>query len=291
MMLEIIHTQAAFPAEVGPAPPVAKQGPKPSRPAPPSDLIQALSASPRTLPCRFLYDELGSQLYAQITELPEYTPYRSETLLLRAHAAALAAQIPRGALVVELGCGDSTKTALLLNALLDLRGRSGTRFCGIDVSAEALRQTRRTLAARCPRLDPGALELVEADYLEGVRAVRAGHPEAALCLLWLGSSIGNFNERDAAGFLAALAAAAGPSARVLLGTDLWKDAGVLRAAYDDTAGVTRRFILNGVRHALRALGHPDAGADGLWDYDVHVDAARSQVGDGAARRGCNAGLC
>ena len=102
---------------------------------------------------RFLYDDRGSQLYEQITQLPEYYPYRTERQLLEQHADAIASQLPgAGGVVVELGCGDGSKTALLLAALLRRHGRRGVRFCGIDCSAEALRQTQRNLKQLLPEL-------------------------------------------------------------------------------------------------------------------------------------------
>ncbi|RMZ53543.1 hypothetical protein APUTEX25_003365, partial [Auxenochlorella protothecoides] len=244
---------------------------------PPSDLVAGLTSSPPTLPCRFLYDAKGSQLYSQITDLPEYTPYRAELGLLKEHGTKLATLIPPHALVVELGCGDATKTSHLIHSLLASREPGAVRFVGIDVCAEALRQTDRTLRERCPDLPAAGIQLVEADYLTGLRAVRSANPDATLCLLWLGSSIGNFGEGEASEFLAGLVAAAGGDTRVILGADGWKDRGVLHAAYCDAAGVTERFIVNGVQHALRLLRHPDARAADLWDYEVVVNERRSQV--------------
>jgi L-histidine N-alpha-methyltransferase len=103
--------------------------------------------------CRFLYDDRGSQLYEQITRLPEYYPYRAEKELLEKHADAIASQLPgAGGVVVELGCGDGSKSALLLAALLRRHGRRGVRFCGVDCSAEALRQLQRNLRQLLPEL-------------------------------------------------------------------------------------------------------------------------------------------
>lgn len=239
------------------------------------DLMEALQCHPPTIPCRFLYDCLGSQLYSEITELPEYTPYRAELGLLESRGASIGEHLPGSSLLVELGCGDATKTCHLLNTLLDTR--EDLEYVGIDVSAEALRQTERTLRRACPRLPAASLHLVEAEYLAGLRRVRREHPGATLCVLWLGSSIGNFADGQAEVYLQGLAEAAGPEARLLLGADGWKAPALLRAAYHDSRGVTERFIVNGVRNMLRTLGHPDAEAEGLWEYQVEVNRELQRV--------------
>ncbi|KAK2078002.1 hypothetical protein QBZ16_003870 [Prototheca wickerhamii] len=239
------------------------------------DLMEALQCHPPTIPCRFLYDCLGSRLYSEITELPEYTPYRAELGLLESRGASIGKHLPGSSLLVELGCGDATKTCHLLNTLLDTR--EDLEYVGIDVSAEALRQTERTLRRACPRLPAASLHLVEAEYLVGLRRVRREHPGATLCVLWLGSSIGNFADGQAEVYLQGLAEAAGPEARLLLGADGWKAPALLRAAYHDSRGVTERFIVNGVRNMLRTLGHPDAEAEGLWAYQVEVSRELQRV--------------
>ena len=104
------------------------------------------------------------------------------------------------------------------------------------LAAEALSQCRANLQRHSPRLSPDSLELIEAEYLAGVAEVRRRHPTATLCLLWLGSSVGNFAQDAAASLLHDLAAAAGGSMQLLLCTDLWKDRQVLHDAYDDSQG-------------------------------------------------------
>ncbi|KAL4447235.1 hypothetical protein ABPG77_007268 [Micractinium sp. CCAP 211/92] len=285
---------------------------------PPADLARGLMRSPKFLPCRFLYDDLGSQLYEQITCLPEYYVYSAEKELLSAQAGAIATHIPNDSVIVELGCGDSSKTAILLEALLrrlhglvsgtgeggcrarsagpegwrsngssnsgssrgSSRGEAGwppLRFVGVDVSAEALRQTARNLARLLPELPPEQVELVEGEYLQGIRRVRQRHPDAFLTVLWLGSSVGNFSPAEAVPFLTELRDAAGEHSQLLLGADRWKDAEVLRQAYDDSQGVSAAFILNGMHHALRTLGHPYAGDPSLFQYEPEVNPKLQQV--------------
>lgn len=119
---------------------------------------------------RFLYDDVGSQLYEQITALEEYYPYRAELSILQHHADAIAAQLPPGGVVVELGCGSSSKTAVLLAAAVRRHGAAAVRFCGVDCSAEALRQTRRSLQKLVPELPQ--------------EQARGGEPWGALLLCW-----------------------------------------------------------------------------------------------------------
>ncbi|KAL4443671.1 hypothetical protein ABPG75_011408 [Micractinium tetrahymenae] len=257
-------------AEAGEVTPAAAP-PVPPR-SPPTDLERGLRRSPK-----FLYDDRGSQLYEQITRLPEYYVYQAEKELLAAQAGAIATHIPSGSIVVELGCGDSSKTAILLAALLRRSEANALRFVGVDVSGEALRQTQRSLARLLPELPAEQVELVEAEYLAGIQEVRARHPNAFLTILWLGSSVGNFSPGEAADFLAALRAAAGERSQLLLGADRWKSGGVLRQAYDDSQGVSAAFIVNGMHHVLRTLGHPDAGDPSLFQYDPVVNAKLQQV--------------
>jgi uncharacterized SAM-dependent methyltransferase len=188
--------------------------------------------------------------------------------------------IPASSVIVELGCGDGSKTAVLLNALLCMRKEGeSVHYCGIDVSAEALRQTEQSLQRLCPKLPVANIQLIEAEYLSGVEAAKKLYPDLELCVLWLGSSVGNFAEADAAAFLKKLVSVAGKDMQLWLCTDMWKDVETLRRAYDDEQGITRNFIINGMKHALRVLGHADSKAEGedLFEYRVEVNTVDMQV--------------
>lgn len=236
------------------------------------------TAGIKRIPVRFLYDDKGSDLYEQITRTPEYYPYAEEKRLLSLHSKDIVSHIPKNSVLVELGCGDGSKTALLLEALTERDGCEQVRFIGIDCSAGALTQAKKNLQAHCPLIPEPNLEFIAAEYLEGMEEARRRHPNALLCMLWLGSSIGNFTSPDAVTFLRNLRRATGDRAALLLCTDLWKDAATLHAAYDDAQGVTRQFIINGMVHALRTLRHPAAELkESIWTYEAVVNSKLHQV--------------
>jgi L-histidine Nalpha-methyltransferase len=254
-----------------------------------SELLTGLrSPKTKTVPCSFLYDGPGSRLYDAITALPEYYPYVAEEELLKAHGRAIGAALPADAILVELGCGSATKTAGLLASIAAARGpdgRASTRFVGIDCSADFLENARANVSAGPEGLPVENVETICARYLDGARAARAAHPSARLAFLWLGSSIGNLAPADARAFVADLFAIGGGPGRcaLLLCTDLWKDEARLRAAYDDSQGVTAAFIRNGLAHALACLpGGSEAAAEAgapaeEWAYEVDVNAGATQV--------------
>ena len=202
---------------------------------------------------------------------------RDELSLLEAHLGEIVAELAPGTVLVELGCGDGSKTVTLLRRLLERDGAGGVTYCGIDCSAEALQQMRRTLQATLPALGMDSVALVEAEYVEGVRRARERFPDAPLAILFLGSSIGNFTHPEAVQLLCQLREVAGERVVLMLGCDLMKAADTLHAAYNDSAGVTDAFIKNGMRHALRSVGHPSAERDDAWDYEVVVNAEEEQV--------------
>lgn len=255
-----------------------------------ASLLAGLRSAPpaiKTVPCSFLYDGPGSRLYDAITDLAAYYPYRAEADLLAAHGGAIGAALPADAVLVELGCGSATKTGALVAAAAAARpgGAAATAYVGIDCSADFLANARANVAAAVPGLPAGNVETVCALYLDGARAVRGMHPTSTLAFLWLGSSIGNLAPDAAAAFVTELFAIGGGPGRccLLLCTDLWKEAGRLRAAYDDDEGVTAAFIRNGLSHALACLpgGLEAAAAAGArpdaWQYEVLINEGATQV--------------
>jgi len=208
-------------------------------------VARGLADSPRQLSCRWLYDAEGSALFEAITALPEYYLTRTEDALLRRHAARLRALVGPATLV-ELGAGSSTKTRHLLRAWLDADGCA--RYVPVDISADHL-------AGGCASLRrelPGVEVLPFAGTYE--QALRGLGSYAPVLLLFLGSSLGNFDGPELTDFFARVAGGLGPTDRFLLGVDLVKDPAVLEAAYDDAAGVTARFTKNLFARMNRELG-------------------------------------
>jgi L-histidine N-alpha-methyltransferase len=214
-----------------------------------ADLARGLAAAPKELPCRFFYDDRGSELFELITALPEYYPTRTERALLADCAPAIARLVGRATLV-ELGAGSAEKTRLLLDAFGARGGAPGDAplgYVAIDVSAASLRGAAERLLADYPHLAFGA---VVGRYEEGLAAL-ADAPELPRLVLFLGSTIGNLAPAEMSDFLAGLRAHARPGDYFLVGTDLVKDPAIIEAAYNDAQGVTAAFNLNILRHLNR----------------------------------------
>ena len=216
-----------------------------------TDVRDGLSAGPgrRTLPPKWFYDERGSQLFDDITRLPEYYPTRCERSILAARAAEIMAV--GVTTLVELGSGTSDKTRLLLDAGVD----SGmlNRFVPFDVSEETLRAAAATLHSDY-HTDGVAVHAIVGDFEHHLGALRSlGDPGQRL-VAFLGGTIGNFSPSARASFLSTLSEALHPGDWLLLGTDLVKDAERLVAAYDDAAGVTAEFNRNVLSVVNRQLG-------------------------------------
>jgi L-histidine N-alpha-methyltransferase len=207
-----------------------------------------LSSTPKQLPCRFFYDQRGSQLFEQICELPEYYPTRAEHSILEKRSDEIAERFDVPPSLVELGSGSATKTRLLIESLLAYHG--SLTFVPIDISPTILRESALDLLACYPDL---RVEAVAGEYEAGLRRLDEAVPSPRL-VVWLGSSVGNLDRPSAAAFLARVAESLGPRDRLLLGIDLRKSKRVLEKAYDDEAGVTARFNLNLLRRINRELG-------------------------------------
>lgn len=218
------------------------------------DVRQGLTASPKSLPCRYFYDAEGSRLFEAICQLPEYYLPRAEREILQAHADELAEMFPSPAALVELGCGSASKTRLLIDAFL--RRHGALRYVAVDISRAVLEEATQALLREYPALE---IEAVAGDYQDGLHRVDQGVDRPRL-ILWLGSSIGNLHRPEAAAFLRHVRATMRPKDRLLVGIDLRKDPAVLQRAYDDAQGVTARFNLNILARINRELeGQFDLG--------------------------------
>ena len=227
-----------------------------------ADVRAGLTAVPKALPPKYFYDARGSELFDEITRLPEYYLTRAETSILLRHSADIAA-LSRCESLVELGSGTSAKTRLLLRALLD--GGSLREFVPFDVDPAVLTEASDALAAEFPGL---AIAPFVGDFERDIGAIPA---QGRRTIAFIGSTIGNLEPPVRAGFLAQVGAALRPGDSFLLGTDLVKDAGRLLRAYDDAAGVTAAFNRNILAVVNREL---DADFDvdefrhvALWDAE------------------------
>jgi L-histidine Nalpha-methyltransferase len=237
-------------------------GPDDLRDALEADARAGLTTTPKDLPPKYFYDQRGSQLFDEITRLPEYYPTRAERSILATHADAIAT-LTEADTLVELGSGTSEKTRLLLDAL----ARAGRlrRFVPFDVSETTLRDTSDAIAAEYPGADVHA---VVGDFEHHLDQLPGGGRRV---IAFLGGTIGNLAPPTRARFLAAVAAGLGRGDSFLLGTDLVKDPGRLVAAYDDAAGVTGAFNRNLLHVLNRELGAdfaPEAFEHvAIWDAD------------------------
>ena len=211
------------------------------------DVRIGLSADPKWLPPKWLYDARGSDLFEEITALPEYYPTRTERELLRHRANEIASSAPIGTLV-ELGSGSSEKTRLLLDALT--ASGSLQRFVPLDVSESALRGAMAAVAQEYPGL---AVHGVVGDFTKHLELLPTGQCGPRL-VAFLGGTIGNLPPGERAEFLSALRASLRPGELLLLGTGLITDPAVMVPAYDDAAGVTAEFNRNLLRVLNRELG-------------------------------------
>jgi L-histidine Nalpha-methyltransferase len=212
-----------------------------------SDVGTGLRKPQKELHSKYLYDQLGSALFEAITHLPEYGLTRADERLLCSHADEIAELAGAPVTVIELGSGMGRKTRSILSALQPANPE--LRYFPIDVSAEALARCERELA------DVAEVHPQRQSYLEGLAdAAAERRPGEALLLLFLGSTLGNFERPCALEFLRDLRRALRPGDALLVGADLVKDRERMLVAYDDPTGVTAAFNLNLLGRINRELG-------------------------------------
>lgn len=238
------------------------------------DILEGLSRSPKATPPIWFYDRKGSELFEQITDLPEYYPTRTETALLKTHGNDFAAAVGQGRAVVEFGAGSSRKTPHLLCAI------SPAAYVPIDISGDFLHTSSAELAGAFPGLPVlpvvgdfnGPLDLPSA--IDGMP--RLG--------FFPGSTIGNMEPCSAVDLLRAMRELLGRDAMLLIGMDRIKNRDRLIPAYDDAAGVTAAFNMNLIERINRELDG-DMPLDGfthraIWNdakarIEMHLEASRS----------------
>lgn len=211
------------------------------------DVRAGLSSSPKRLPARHLYDAIGSALYEAITLLPEYYLTRAERAILERYAGAILERVG-DAEIVELGPGDGSKSRIVIEAAL--RRQQIVRYHPIDISASALQALAERLVVEYDRL---IITAHCGDYRRVLLACRL-RGDARVMVMFLGSSIGNYERREAVGLLQSIATALRPGDALLLGVDLKKSRQELELAYDDPCGVTAAFNRNVLARINRELG-------------------------------------
>ncbi len=224
------------------------------------DVRAGLCAYPKELAPKYFYDERGSRLFEQITELPEYYPTRAEREILSRHSGQILAAAGHPGTLVELGSGSAAKTRHLLDAMRD--AGSLDTYVPVDISEEITQQTATDLVGEYPGLAVRGLVCVFEQHL-----YRIPDDAGTRMIAFLGGTIGNLYPRQRHAFLERIAALLGPGDHLLLGTDLIKDRDRLEAAYDDSAGVTAEFNKNVLGVLNRTLG-----AD--FDLDAFEHVAR-----------------
>lgn len=216
------------------------------------DALAGLGTHPRSLPCKYLYDARGSELFEAICRTPEYYVTRADLALHDAHLPEIAELVGARAHVIEFGSGAGVKTRRLLASL-----ESPRAYTPIEISAAALAQSTRELTAAFPDIE---ILPVQADYTRPIddAALELDPPGRRRIVYFPGSTISNFEHGEAAAFLERMRRMAGLQGAVLIGVDLLKDRATLLAAYDDAEGVTAAFNLNLLERMQREL---DAGID------------------------------
>jgi dimethylhistidine N-methyltransferase len=242
------------------------------------EVIAGLSGLPRTLPCKYFYDERGAHLFERICKLEEYYPTRTELSIMRDHVREMAAHIGPEALLIEYGSGEGLKTRILLDALERPVG-----YVPIDISREQLALNTARLLRRYPRLE---VLPVCADYTSAFSVPATTRRPARRVVYFPGSTIGNFTPSAAHRFLVHVRELASPGGGLLIGVDLRKDREVLERAYNDGEGVTAAFNLNLLRRINRELGadfdlrfwrHHAVYNEAAGRIEMHLVSTRAQI--------------
>jgi dimethylhistidine N-methyltransferase len=239
---------------------------------------EGLSATPKRLPSWLFYDEAGSALFEQITELPEYYLTRTERAIFETYAGEILAAAGPSLTLIELGAGTASKTSILIEQLLQRQARS--LFYPIDVSPTALREAVTQLGKRFPQL---RVNPIVADYTGGVEALN--RISGRKLVLYIGSSIGNFELDESIRMLRRVRRSLRPGDALLLGADFAKSPKILLPAYNDSQGITAAFNKNSLGRLNREL---DADFDldafhhvALWNkrcsrMEIYLESDRAQ---------------
>jgi dimethylhistidine N-methyltransferase len=238
-----------------------------------ADVLAGLAAPVPAIPARWFYDHRGSELFEEITRLPEYYPTRTETALLARHSGEIADRVGHGDAVIEFGSGSSAKTPILLHAVRP------SAYVPVDISGDFLRESAAGLQREFPALP---IHPVEADFTRPFPLPEAVR-DAPKLGFFPGSTIGNFVARSAVDLLRAMKETLGEGAKLVIGMDRIKDVDTLIRAYDDPAGVTAAFNLNLLHRInaeldgdipVEAFRHKAIWNDALSRIEMHLEAMR-----------------
>ncbi len=207
--------------------------------------MRGLSARAKNIPCKYLYDAQGSRLFDQICELPEYYPTRTEREILARYADEIAQQIGPRVALIEYGSGSSTKSGLLLDALIRPKA-----YVPVDISRNHLQASAERIARRFPAID---VLSVAADFTRPFSLPEFPREPSHIAVFFPGSTIGNFEPAAARTLLRNIANLVGVGGGLVIGFDLQKDPSVIEAAYNDPQGVTAAFNLNLLARINREL--------------------------------------
>lgn len=244
-----------------------------------SEVEQGLTSHPKTLPSKLFYDAAGSALFEQITDLPEYYLTATEQAIFERCAPEMVRAAGAASTIIELGAGTAKKTMLVLRAALDLH--RDVTFIPVDVSSFALEVANRRVRSELPQVAVHPLVL---DYTRRCSALTQF--SGRKLVLFIGSSIGNFEPMAASALLRRLRSSLAPGDALLLGTDMRKPVEVLLPAYDDAAGVTAQFNLNVLARINREF---DADFDldcfahcAIWNerdsrIEMHLESRAAQL--------------
>lgn len=229
------------------------------------DIVAGLRRRQAAIAPKHFYDALGSQLFAAITQLPEYYPTRTEAAIVAAHGDAIARAVGPDATLVDLGAGDCAKALRLLPLLRP------ARYVAVDISIDWLRDALDTVQRRHPALDVVG---VGADFSAGLELPADATAGQRPVFFYPGSSIGNFAPHEALAFLRRVRERAAGGG-LLIGFDLVKPVDVLERAYDDALGVTAAFNLNALRHVNRLIGSDFRPEQ--WRHRAHYEAPLARI--------------
>lgn len=210
------------------------------------DIVHCLSQPTKSVPCKYLYDEVGSKLFDQICDLDEYYPTRTEIDILSRNAESIAGHVGSRVMLVEPGSGSSIKSKIILDSLDD-----PVAYVPVDISAVHLDQTATRLRKQYPKIE---ILPVAADFTERFDLPKPSRSYSHVTLFFPGSTIGNFEPDQASQLLENLATMLGKNGSLLIGIDLQKDVLTTEAAYNDAKGITAKFNLNLLERINRELG-------------------------------------